>query len=150
VLAATEPGAPERANALYAVAITAFAADAQRYDPQRGREVLAELVASFRLHPRRREILALDGLATAGARAAARAAELERQVTELRAAAAAAGKSQNTLTAEAAAQAEKLAAAERRIAAQAAELASVKEELARKEEALAKLTERVVGRSGDG
>src|SRR5262245_17868799 len=69
VLAATEPGAPERADALYAVALAAFTADLPRYDPLRGRELLAELVASFRLHPRRREILALESLAAAGDRA---------------------------------------------------------------------------------
>ncbi|HEX9731166.1 MAG TPA: hypothetical protein VGG06_04170 [Thermoanaerobaculia bacterium] len=150
VLAATEPGAPERAGALFAVAVAAFAAESGHYDPLRGRELLAELVASYRLHPRRLEILAFESLAAAADRAAARASELERQRLELRAAAAATGESHDTLAAKAETLAEKLAAAERRLAAQGAELAAVKEELARKEEALAKLTERVVGRAGDG
>ncbi len=152
ILAGTGPGAKERANALYAVALASLSPDTARHDPERARTLLAELDGSFPRHPRRLEIQALAGLAEAQNATAEKARNLEQQLAAEHAAlesqqleASGANESLETQLEELR---KKLQATERRLAANRAELKSAKEELAKKEEALEKLTERMVGRSG--
>lgn len=148
VLAATEPGAEERADGLYALALTFLAPGFER-DPQRARRLLAELEGSFPHYPRRLETRTLVSLL-----AAADAAAEERQRVESRLGRLEADfeserlKSESEHESEIAMLREKLEAMEQRLAATHDELAATRKNLAKKEEALQKLTDRVVGRSG--
>lgn len=156
ILAATEPGATERADALYALIVVSLGPDGR--DLGRARTLLSEFEA-FPRYPRRLEVRTLAGLMDSAESAGTELRRVEAELAQVlddlesdrrqpEAETAAAESLETSLEAQIETLAEKLAKAEEELASKDDELRAVRAELAKKEEALEKLRQRVVGRPG--
>ncbi len=153
ILDATEPGAAERAGALYVVGMASLGGEDDGHT--RARELFAELVEKFPRHPRSGSAKAIDALLGALEEARAEGARL---TGELKATVRSDREASESRASEAAELREKLAQGEADLAAAQAEIAELKparERLARREkeiadceEKLKKVRETLVGGGG--
>ena len=148
VLDATQPGATDRGDAVYALIMASFMSESG-HDARRTQTLIAEYFSHYPRHPNRLEMQVVRDLLDSGnaAREEARGREQEllRQERSLEQQLA---KARETSGENASLEAEKEETAEKRLAAKSSELEAAKQELAKQADALQKMRQRLVGDSG--